>query len=114
MKFNEQYLVYEGRQTGTNVKQLLEYAVQNNQSLYKEEDTIKYCVCIRSNSKLILSKFTDGEMQRGLNGSRWYGVRYPDNIRKIKSAVSSSKIYMIEFKNNDLGYIWEIWINDAS
>lgn len=84
MSFNEQYRPYEGTRSGGVVKALLQKASQHNQELYQSQDTIKYCVCIRSNVQDILNYFSkDAQMLTGLNGSRSYGVRYHSNIAQI-------------------------------
>lgn len=84
MSFNEQYRPYEGTRSGGVVKALLQKASQHNQELYQSQDTIKYCVCIRSNVQDILKYFSkDAQMLTGLNGSRSYGVRYHSNIAQI-------------------------------
>lgn len=113
MTNNEQFTLYEGIQNGGVVKKLLQTASQHNQSLYESDDTIEYCVCIRSNVDDLLAKFSnDAEILSGLNGSRDYGVRYPSNIAKVSSAISRSKRYKIWFSYNKYGDIWEIHIDD--
>jgi ribosomal protein S4E len=113
IKFNNQYLMYEGNQKGSNVKTLLNYAANNNETLYKDKNSITDCVCIRTKIKEIIDSFSENSMKVGLNGSRSYGVYYPENIYRIMNVIKSSKTYNIEFKYNDKGYIWEIWINDV-
>ena len=114
MKFNEQYELYEGIKNGGAVKRLLDMAATNNQDLYTREDTIEYCVCIRSNIKSIIDSFSsNAEMVRGLDGTRYYGVRYPSNIIQIKDCISSTTKYNIWFTYNDAGYIWEINIDNV-
>ena len=44
---DQMYLSYEGIQMGTNVKQLLLKAAENNEEIYKHQTTIDICVCIR-------------------------------------------------------------------
>lgn len=110
-RFNNEYLMYEGTQKGTNVKNLLQCASANNLELYQSQATIQDCVCIRTKCNDILSKIKDAETKRALNGSRWYGVRYPNNINEIAGYISKSKKYNISFNYNSKGYIWEIWID---
>lgn len=97
--FNNQYTMYEGKQNGSSVKRLLESASTNNAELYQKKDTIDDCVCIRTNSKEILSKIKDAETKRGLT-TREYGVRYPSNITEISKYISNSVYYDIAFKYN--------------
>lgn len=111
MQFNKQYEDYEGVQSSSTIKQLLNLASQNNRELYKSQNTIELCVNIRSKSKKILSKFTDSEVKRGLS-SRAYGVRYPSNISDIAKYLGDNDRYNIELGYNKHGYVWEIWIND--
>ena len=93
MSFNEQYRPYEGTRSGGVVKALLQKASQHNQELYQSQDTIKYCVCIRSNVQDILNYFSkDAQMLTGLNGSRSYGVRYPSNIAQIADGAQTKSI----------------------
>lgn len=114
MSFNEQYRPYEGTRSGGEVKALLQKASQHNQELYQSQDTIKYCVCIRSNVQDILNYFSkDAQMFTGLNGSRSYGVRYPSNIAQISEGVSQTKKYKVWFSYNDYGYIWEIHVDNV-
>ncbi len=113
MKYNKQYELYAGIQRGTIVKMLLEKASRTNEELYRETSTIKNCVCIRTNDSNILKKFSgDSEMTKGLNGSRDYGVRYPDNIFEISKYIVSSQKYNIWFRYNEAGLIWEINIDE--
>lgn len=114
MQFNKQYEIYEGVQSASNIKILLNMAARNNQELYKNKDTEKLCVCIRSNAKNILSKATkssNSEMKKGLT-TRSYGVKYPSSIKTVAKYLGANDKYKIEFKYNQYGYIWEIWIND--
>lgn len=114
MSFNEQYRPYEGTRSGGVVKALLQKASQHNQELYQSQDTIKYCVCIRSNVQDILKYFSkDAQMLTGLNGSRSYGVRYHSNIAQISEGVSQTKKYKVWFSYNDYGYIWEIHVDNV-
>lgn len=113
MSNNSKYEIYEGIKKGSDVKKLLDLACERNEELYKKEDTIKYCVCIRTNVENILKKFSgNAEMKRGLNGTRYYGVRYPDNIKKISDCIENSRRYKIWFEYNEAGYIWEIHIDE--
>lgn len=114
VKFNNEYLLYEGRQNGSSVKSLLQCASANNYELYQRQDTIEDCVCIRSKSKDILNKINDLETKSVLSGNRDYGVRYPNYIAKVSSCIEKNKTYNISFNYNSKGYIWEIWINDVS
>lgn len=110
---NHEYELYSGVRSGRDVKTLLRMASENNEELYLESSTIKYCVCIRSNVPEILKDFsTDAEMTRGLNGTREYGVRYPSNIKDIADQISDYNQYKIWFKYNDDGFIWEINIDE--
>lgn len=111
MQFNKQYEMYEGTQSGSSVKQLLNMASQNNQELYKDDQYTDLCVCIKSNSKKVLSKVTKSSVKYALT-QRSYGVKYPSNIKEISSYLGANDKYNIEFKYNQYGYIWEIWIND--
>ena len=71
MANNKQYELYEGIRSGGEVKRLLNMASQNNQELYKDSKNIKYCVCIRTNIKEIIDKFSKrNDMTTGLNGTR--------------------------------------------
>lgn len=110
-QFNKQYEMYEGIQSGSNIKQLLNMASQNNKELYKSNDTIQLCVNIRTNSDRILANIKDAEVKRGLT-TRSYGVRYPSNIKDIESYLGDNERYNIELEYNEYGYVWEIWIND--
>ena len=111
MQFNAQYEIYEGIQNSSSIKQLINMASQNNQELYKSNDTIELCVCFRTNSNRILSKINNSTVKNALT-ARTYGLRYPSNIKQIASYLGANEKYNIEFKYNDYGYIWEIWIND--
>lgn len=111
-QFNFKYEIYEGKKKGSMVKTLLDLAAQNNETLYKEANTIKYCVCIRSNDKTLVDSFKgNNDMTIALNGTRSYGVRYPSSIKQISDKIVNSKMYNIWFDYNDLGYIWEINID---
>lgn len=113
IKYNKQYEGYEGIHYGSAVKTLLGYAMSNNETLYQDDKDIKYCVCIRSNDKDILNNFkNDNDITIGLNGTRNFGVKIPSNISNIRKAVNSQKKYKIWFSYNDLGYIWEIHIDE--
>lgn len=110
---NHEYELYDGIRSGRDVKTLLRMASENNEELYMESSTIKYCVCIRSNVSEILKKFSgDSAMTSGLNGTREYGVRYPSNIKDISKQISEIRNYEIWFKYNDDGIIWEINIDE--
>lgn len=112
MANNKQYELYEGIRSGGEVKRLLNLAAQKNETLYKEQSTIKYCACIRTNVDEILKKFSNNtQMKIGLDGTRSYGVRYPSNIKEIADCISSSQKYKIWFSYNEYGYIWEIHID---
>lgn len=111
IQYNKEYELYEGKQKGNNVKELLKRATINNTELYQRQDTIEHCVCIRSDVKDIVNRIRDNEIKQALNGTRWYGVRYPSNINEIAQLIRASQTYIISFKYNDSGYIWEIWIN---
>ena len=52
-------------------------------------------------------------MTIALNGTRSYGVRYPQSMNRIKKVVSSTETYKIWFKYNEYGYIWEINIDNV-
>lgn len=111
-QFNMDYEVYEGKQRGTMVKKLLSLATKNNQTLYKDDNNIPYCVCIRSNDENLINNFKGRiDMVNGLNGKRDFGVKYPSNIKEISDKIMDSKYYNISFNYNDLGHICEININ---
>lgn len=111
---NEQYKLYEGVRNGGEVKSLLSLAAQHNQELYQSQETIKTCVCIRSNVQEILDYFSNNfQMKSGLDGSRSYGVRYPSNIREISNGITQTKRYKLWFSYNEYGYIWEIHIDNV-
>lgn len=112
IQYNKEYEIYEGKQKGTNVKQLLKRAANNNINLWQSQDTKEHCVCIRSKSEDILGRAKNSETVEALNGTRWYGIRYPSNINDIAKLIRTSKTYTISFNYNKSGYIWEIWIND--
>ena len=113
--WNQKFLIYEGKQKGTGVKNLLKDASLANEELYKDDSNIKYCVCICSKSERILQHYKVGsEMRKGLDRSREYGVRYPTNIKDIANHIKAKESYYISFNYNDLtGRINEIWINDS-
>lgn len=111
MQFNKQYEMYDGVQSSNSIKELINIASQNNMELHKSDDTIELCVCIRSNSKKLLSKVTSEKVKNALT-SRAYGVRYPSNMKQISLYLGDNEKYNIELKYNDYGYVWEIWIND--
>lgn len=113
MQFNKQYETYEGIQNSNSIKQLLNMAIENNTELYKSDETIELCVCIRSKSKKMLSNVKETHVKEALT-SRSYGVRYPNNIKKLASYIGDNDKYNISFRYNEYGYIWEIWINDIS
>lgn len=114
MTRNKQYELYSGIRSGGEVKRLLKLAADNNQELYKSQDTIKSCVCICTNVDSILKEFAnDGQMKAGLNGSRSYGVRYPSNIYQIADCISIYQKYNVRFSYNEYGYIWEINIENV-
>lgn len=112
-QFNSQYELYEGIQSSNSIKQLLNIAIENNTELYKSDDTIELSVCIRSKSKKVLASTKDSSVKYALS-SRNYGVRYPNNIRKLASYLGENDKYNISFEYNKNGYIWEIWINDIN
>lgn len=112
ISYNNKYKVYEGVKKGNEVKKLLELASEKNRELYKQANTIKYCVCIRTNDESILDNFsTNSEIRKGLIGKRDYGVRYPTDIQEVSGYIVNSHRYNIWFSYNDLGYIGEIHID---
>ena len=115
--FNKKYTYYEGIRHGSEVRALLNMAAQNNASLtnlYTDGKNIKYCVCIRSKAPDILKNFTSrGDITSGLNGSRSYGVIYPENIKKISDSVSVGERYNVWFEYGDYGYVWAINIDSV-
>lgn len=112
LTYNKKYELYEGIKNGGSVKALLEMAANNNKKIYKDPNAEKYSVCIRSNDKKIQEAFKgEYDMTIALNGTRSYGVRYPQSMNRIKKVISSTETYKIWFKYNEYGYIWEINID---
>lgn len=111
---NQTYLQYEGIQIGSNVKNLLSQAAKDNEDFYKDDTMTQYVICICSNSDRILKNYTSGsQMRKGLDKTRGYGVKYPENIRNIASHINNNDRYRIEFNyNENTGLINEIWINE--
>ena len=113
MVHNKQYELYEGINTGKVVKKLLEMASNNNQELYKDSSNITNCVCIRSNIPSLIKHFSgESDMKSGLDGTRNFGIRYPENIARISKYIEPSQKYNIWFRYNDAGLIWEINIDE--
>ena len=110
---NAKYEPYEGLQSGSEVKTILNYAIEDNAKLEGEErkwDTINICINIRSNDKTILNSFKDAETKRALT-TRDYGVRYAENIRQIIKVIQTNRKYKIWYSYSKSGYIWEIHID---
>lgn len=109
---NEKYLQYEGIQKGLNVKNMLLQVAKDNVDYSRDDTMIKYVICICSNSERILNNYpVGGEMRRGLEKTRGYGIKWPESIRDIVSHINNNDKYDIKFDYNDLGLINEIWIN---
>ena len=107
------YETYEGLQSGSEVKTILNYAIEDNAKLEGEErkwNTVNICINIRSNDKTILNLFKDAETKRALT-TRDYGVRYAENIRQIIKVIQNNRKYKIWYSYTKSGYIWEIHID---
>lgn len=112
--YNKKYELAEGIQSGSVVKQLLNYAIEDNRKLgdsARQRDTEKICINIRSNSEEILNAFRNKhEIYHALT-TREHGVRYEENIRQISNIISNTKKYRIWYTYTKTGYIWEIHID---
>ena len=113
---NSRYEVFKGVQSGSNVKAILNYAIEDNEKMGADariSETEKWCVNIRSNDKDILEAFkSDSEIYRALT-TRNHGVRYEENIQKISSAILPEKKYKISYSYTEAGYIWEIHVDSV-
>lgn len=110
---NAKYEPYEGLQSGSEVKKILNYAIEDNAKLEGEErnaDTINLCVNVRSNDKTILDSFRSSDMKKALT-TREYGVRLAENIRQIIKVIQTNRKYKIWYSYSKSGYIWEIHID---
>lgn len=110
---NSKYEPYEGLQSGSEVKTILNYAIEDNAKLEGEErnaDTINLCVNVRSNDKTILDSFRSSDMKKALT-TREYGVRLAENIRQIIKVIQTNRKYKIWYSYSKSGYIWEIHID---
>lgn len=119
MAFNSKYEGLDGIRTGSTVKKILSYVINDNTALFgdsqKDASYIPYNLNVRSNDPDLLKHFsTNSSMISALNGSRYYGVRYPENIRQIQQAVKSNKKYKVWYSyNKNNGYIWEVHIDSS-
>jgi len=115
--FNSKYEVHEGICSGSTVKKVLTYVVNDNTELFngseKDAANIEYNLNVRSNDPDILDYFRgNSSMTQALNGSRSYGVRYPENILEIQQVIKSHKKYNLWYSyNKKTGYIWEVHID---
>ena len=113
-KHNTRYEVLEGVQSGRTVKQILNYAIEDNESLgdaARKPETEMITVNIRSNSDDILDAFRNNSSMYNALTTRAYGVRYVENIREVSNVVSYNKKYKIWFSYSSIGWIWEIHID---
>ena len=115
--FNSKYEVHEGICSGSTVRTILSYVVNDNTELFngaeKDAAYIEYNLNVRSNDPDILDYFRgSSSMIEALDGSRSYGVRYPENILQVQQAVKSYKKYNVWYSyNKQTGYIWEVHID---
>lgn len=79
--YNSQFLLYEGKQKGSQVKDLLKYIISNNQD-YEDRQ--------------IQIAFVENGIEKILN---------PSEIQKKSSGLKISQTYGITFEFNDRGYI---------
>lgn len=114
---NSKYELLKGIQTGTKVKILLEYAIQDNEKFgnsKRDYDSRYFTVNIRSNDEDILKSFKGNSKFVESLTTREYGVRYEENIRKISDAIRNSRKYRIWYSYTSTGYIWEIHIDSVN
>lgn len=112
--YNKKYELAEGIQNGNIVKQLLNYAIEDNRKIgeaAREAKTNDICVHIRSNSEDILNSFKSKREIYSALTTRDHGVKYAENIREISKVISSNRRYKIWYTYTKTGYIWEIHID---
>lgn len=112
--YNSKYEALEGVKSGSVVKTILNYAIEDNRKMNGTErtsETEDICVNIRSNSEDILNAFKNNRVMYEALTTRNYGVRYAENIRQISKVISNSKKYKIWYTYTKTGYIWEIHID---
>lgn len=109
--WNKQFSVYEGKQSGRNVKKLLDTVITANST--KNANSIIEDIGIYCSDSDVLSQITDYETKRTLSGNRYYGVRYKQNILMVENAINNSSTYKISFELNDGGYVWKIHIDNV-
>lgn len=112
--YNAKYELARGIRSGSAVKEILNYAIMDNNKLEqnaKKENTIDMCLNVKSNSDDILDAFkSDGTMYYALT-TRNHGVRYVENIQRISNIVLSNNKYNIWYTYNSFGYVWQIHID---
>ena len=114
---NSRYEMLRGIQSGTNVRIVLNYAVQDNESLgesAKDADTINLCVNVRSNDSDILKKFKNNSAMYSALTTRNYGVRFVENIKQIANVVQTNRNYYVWYSYTTSGYIWEVHIDSPN
>ena len=122
--FNQEYLMYEGIQSGKKVKEVLIKAAMYNESLDSTDYTnvlAKYGFGIRGTAKdiwdQVKDKPNDGDWKNqlaGTNKERWpKGIAQAANIRLIASWIRPNKRYDVSFNFFENGRIEEIIINDV-
>ena len=124
--FNQEYLLYEGVQRGTKIKQLLIKAAMYNGQFTGSSFSINggdfaqlssNGFGIRGTAKDIItpaSKLSaDWMMQLTYQGNYKVGVAQPGNIRKIAGWLKPERKYLVSFSYFENGRIREIIIDDV-
>ena len=109
--WNKQFRVYEGKQSGRNVKRLLDTVITANAAKNNEE--IKEDIGIYCSVEEVLEKINSSDLKNTLKGNRYYGARYKENILIVENAINNSSTYKISFELNDGGYIWKVHIDNS-
>ena len=84
--FNEPFIVYEGKQSGSNVRVLLERIVTHNDTC---QDTCEE-----------MMKYNGTELKQS-------------DFSEAKSKISVEKFYIVSFKYNDAGFINDIEVTES-
>jgi len=107
-QFNQRYTQYEGIRSGSIVKKVLNYAMEDNKYLDEERDA-NAGLNLRSNIDELIKEFPS--WGNALT-TRAYGVMYSSNIKKFRDKIRTSRKYKIWFSYDKNGLVHEIHIDN--
>ena len=108
-QFNQRYEQYEGIRSGSIVKKILDYAMDDNKYL-NETRNPDDGINLRSNITEMINAFP--EWGDALT-TRSYGVMYSSNISRFRDKIKTSKKYKVWYVYGKNGLINEIHIDNA-